>query len=254
VAFLIPLPGWTPPERYPPENTPWTKAAILFNTTPDLATATVIEAAFTLSPAYTDPASPPTYSFTTDNAPAESGWFWIRWEDAAARQQPAGPVELRALSPYAPTVADVASRVRPLLREGGGVLVNTYTDQTVPSAAQVQMMIANDFPLLLMTVGSLSDTALTCADASELRAAVRAVAAERIALQVLEQYLVDEVSSSPMNLEPRWERVNAMLAQVEEAAAECRTGDVVPDVPDEDGGIGMAPKWLFPPAWPIGRL
>jgi hypothetical protein len=228
VPFLIPLPGWTAPERYPPDNQPWTKAAILFNTIPDVGTATVIEAAFTLNPAYADPASPPTYNFSTDLAPAETGWFWVRWEDAATRTQLAGPSELRATSPYAPTVADVASLVRPMLREGGGLLVDTFTDQTVPSASQVQMMIANDFPLVLMATGPISTTALTCTDAGDVRAAVRSIAAERVALRVIEVFLIDEINSSPINVEQRWTRAAEDLAQVEEAAAECRSGDVVP--------------------------
>jgi hypothetical protein len=256
VPYEVPMPGWTPPERYAPETQPFTKARIEYAATPT-GSRSVIESAFTLSPAYTDPASPPTYDFTTDNAPAPAGWFWVVWIDAALREQDAGPAELRAASHWAPTTADVASRMRTMLRELGGGLAASFTDQTAPSASQVQMMIANDWPLVQVRLGSLEADKLTCPTAGDVRAAARAIGAERVALQVLETYLIDEIGG-PINLEQRWERVIAEMEAVEAAAVECRAGEVVPGgvEPGEDGaaaGVAPAPRWTFPPAHRFGR-
>lgn len=88
----VTLAGYRPPPRYPPDNAPWTTARI------DEAPArtgpwTTIEPAFALNPAVTDPANPPTYSFTTTNSTLTAGWYRVVFSDAAGILAISAPVQ-----------------------------------------------------------------------------------------------------------------------------------------------------------------
>jgi hypothetical protein len=242
VPFFQVLEGWTPPAR-PAGAAVWTMARILEGSTADFGSAVAIESYFPLVPAYTDPTDPPTYTFETDSAQLDSGWYWVEWRDAAATEAPAGPVELRTPSPYQPSVADVASHVRLMLREVGGTLMPNFTDQTLPTAAQVQGMIANDFPLVLIHTGDLST--LPCTTASDIRAAAKAIAAERVALQVLETYRMEEVAAGTLGVDQRRTQLNADMDALVAAVLACRGGQVTPD-PGGGGGTTQTPAWWGP--------
>lgn len=252
MAYLVQLPGWTPPERFAPETEPWTQARIYYSATPS-SLGSPIGTPITLTPAYTDPAAPPTYNFSTDQAPAPTGWFSVEWIDSQARVQLAGPVELPAVSVWAPSVGDVASRVALFTREAGGGLALTFTDRTVPTASMVQAMIGNDFPLMLIRTGDLA--LLQCPTADDIRHAVRSIVAERVALQVMEMYRPEDTADGRLGIEARRTALAAETNEVVSAAAECLTGAVIPggvDVGDTGGGTstpGVSP----PPKWRFGR-
>lgn len=231
--------GYTPPVLVPPDVVRFTQARIEQGTSVD-GPWTTIEPAFNLSPAITDDANPPTYTWNTDGATGDEGWFRVVWMRSGAPEVPTQPVHLVAMSPYAPTVGDVANRMRTNLRTLGGGLASSFTDDTIPTAAQVHELIREDFPIVLMEVGDVDG--LVCANAAQIQNALRGVAAERIALRVLETYLLDEISD--LNLEPRWERADARLAAIVTAAATCRAeGSPTPD-PGSTGVNDAA--WSFP--------
>jgi hypothetical protein len=242
--------GWTPPVRLPTDS-PWTRWSVVEASSPVLGSGAVIDGPHPLAPAYLDPTDPPTYDFTTELAQLESAWYWIVWTDAVGNQSPAGPVELRAPSPYAPGVADVASRARLFLRELGGDLATNFTDETRPTAAQVQMMIANDFPLVLIRLGDL-DT-LPCPEAPDIRAAARAIGAERVALQVMEIYRPEDTGDGRLGIEQRQAALDADLEALVGAAASCRTGAITPDPGGGGTGGGGTTAMYAPPRGYFGR-
>lgn len=188
------LEGYTPPERFPPVTDHWVSARIFEGATSDFATAVAIEGPITLSPAITDPTSPPTYNFTTRNAQRETGWYWVVWKDTTAFEARSDPVERRAPLTYAPSVGEVAAILRARLVELGGKRVETFTDQTEPSAQQVAQLIDLYAPMVFSRLGDL--TALSCANAASLRGAARALAAERVAIEVELSYRPEEVGES----------------------------------------------------------
>jgi hypothetical protein len=188
------LEGYTPPERFPPVTDHWVTARIREGVTSDYAAAAFIEGPITLSPPITDPAAPPTYNFTTRNAQLETGFYWVVWKDTTGFEFVSDPVERRAPLAYAPSVGEVAAILRARLVELGGVRVDTFTDRTEPSAQQVAQLIDLYAPMILSRLGNLGT--LTCANASALRGAARALAAERVAIEVELSYRPEEVGES----------------------------------------------------------
>jgi hypothetical protein len=170
-----------------------------------------------------------------------------------SEEYPSIPYWIPVLSPYAPSVGDVAAKVRLFLRESGGSLADNFTDGTIPTAQQVQGMIAQDFPLVLIRTGDLA--ALDCATSDDVRGAVKSIAAERVALQVLEVYRAEETEAGQYGIDRRRDALQDDLEAVVSAAAECRAGEVVPedsDNPDPDdvgsgaSGTAIDAEWSFP--------
>ena len=242
--------GFTPPALFPPDSADPINRARVEQSASASGPFSTIEGPTLLSPAISDPEDPPTYSFSTDDDPG-SGWFRVVWVTVGGVEYPTVPQWIPVLSPYAPSVGQVAQRVRLMLRELGGDLAVNFTDETTPTAQQVQGMIADDFPLVLIRTGDLA--ALQCGTADDVRQAIRTVAAERVALQVLEIFLMDEVAGGQLGIDTRREALNDDLSAVVSAAAECRAGEVTPedsDNPDADegggSGVAIAPQWSFP--------
>lgn len=239
MTYLRRLEGYTPPER---TVVHWTSARIEeaaspLDTPAELATVT-------LSPAITDPMEPQSYDFETTLATLAVGWYRIVWIDANGDEQPTEWVALRALSPYAPTVGDIAAVLRARTVELGGFRVNAFTDQTSPTAQEVQQLIALHAPLMLARLGRLDD--LHCANAEDLRAAATSVIAQRVALEVEASYWPEEIADAAA-VDARRTMLADDLAALEPALTACRASG------DEggDGGDSTSrsdPAWRFPPA------
>jgi hypothetical protein len=219
MTYLRRFEGFTPPER---DTIHWIGATIEEAATPTDAAATVIQA-FTLSPAITDPMSPPSYDFETRLATLAEGWYRIVWSDTNGDEQPTEWVQLRALSPYAPTVADIAAILRARTVELGGVRVSTFTDRTTPTAQQVQDLIALHTPLVFARLGRLDN--LHCTNAGDMLQAARSVAAQRVALEVEASYWPDEVGGTAA-VDTRRALLDDDMTAVGTMLAECRgSGD-----------------------------
>lgn len=244
MSYMRRFDGYTPPDR---ESVLWVQARIEEALTPTDADAVTIEGPLTLSPAIANPASPPTYSFETNNATLRQGWYRIVWIDQNGGDEPTQWIPLRTLSPYAPTVADVAIILRARLIENGGEPVESFTDQTNPTAQEVQQAIIMFAPLVLARLGRLDD--LGCANAEDLRAAATAVAAQRVALEVEASYWPEEVSEAA-GVETRRVMLDADIQGLAESIERCRASA-------DDGGTGgesesrADPAWRFPYARPL---
>lgn len=243
MTYFRQLVGLTPPPR---PSVAWTQARIEEAPSPDV-TPTVIAGPTALSPAITDPQNPPTYTFETNNAALAVGWYRVVWIDAALEEQATAWMSLRTLSPYAPTVGDIAAILRARAVLPGGFRGDTFTDQTTPTAQQVQDLITLYAPLVFARLGRLDD--LYCANAEDLRAAATALAAQRVALEVEASYWPEEVEDAAA-VEARRTMLTDDMTALGEALTMCRASA-------DDGGDGgestsrSDPAWRFPPPTPL---
>jgi hypothetical protein len=155
-------------------------------------------------------------------------------------------VQLVALSPYAPTVADIAAILRARAVELGGFRVETFTDRTVPSAQQVQQLIGLYTPMVFARLGRLDS--LHCANAGDLRSAARALAGQRVALEVEASYWPEEIVDAAA-VDVRRTLLADDLAALVPALEACRASG-------DEGGDGGDSTSRSDPAWryPLPRL
>lgn len=234
------LEGYTPPER---DVTHWTQYRIEEAVTPSDVDATTIKGPTTLVPAITDPTDPPTYNVETSNAALATGWYRLVWIDANGDTQPTPWVPLRNLSPYAPTVGDVSTILYSRLVEAGGERVTSFTDQTRPTAQEVQQLIIMHAPLIFARLGRLDN--LHCSNAEDLRAAATAIAAQRVALEVEAAFWPEEFGEFA-NPADRRAALDADVTGLVPMLEACRASV------DEGGDGGESHSrtdvaWLFPP-------
>jgi hypothetical protein len=242
MTYLRRLEGYTPPER---DTVHWLTARIEEAIDPT-ATPADISGQITLSPAITNPLSPPTYTFETRLAMLAEGWYRVVWRDTAGDETPTEWVQLVALSPYAPTVADIAAILRARAVELGGFRVDTFTDRTVPSAQQVQQLIGLYTPMVFARLGRLDS--LHCANAGDLRSAARALAGQRVALEVEASYWPEEIVDAAA-VDVRRTLLADDLAALVPALEACRASG-------DEGGDGGDSTSRSDPAWryPLPRL
>jgi hypothetical protein len=239
MTYMRRLDGYTPPER---ATVHWLQARIEEAATPTDADAVTIEGPFTLTPAITDPTSPPTYDFETNAARLTQGWYRVVWTDAVGGDEPTQWIPLRTLSPYAPTVGDIATILRVRAIENGASPVETFTDRTNPTAQAVQQSIIMFAPLVLARLGRLDD--LGCANAEDLRAAATTVAAQRVALEVEASYWPEEIVDVA-SVDARRAMLDADITGLVSALEACRASV-------DDGGTGGESESRMDPAWRFG--
>jgi hypothetical protein len=131
--------------------------------------------------------------------------------------------------------------------ENGGLVVSTFTDQTNPTAYEVQTLIAMHVPVVFARLGRMDD--LHCSNASDLRSAARTLAAQRVALEVEATYWPEEVAESA-SFELRRTMLDGDVLSLVESMAVCRESS------DDGGNAGESvsrsdPAWLFPAHCPM---
>src|SRR5215471_17428847 len=105
MTYVVSLTDYVPPVRY--DAHPWTIAQMQEASDP-AATWTTIDT-FNLSPIDTDPTKPQPRDFTSTNATLTSGWYRVRWQDAAGHLFDGDPVARQQVRDqnYAPSVDEV---------------------------------------------------------------------------------------------------------------------------------------------------
>ncbi|HTE60165.1 MAG TPA: hypothetical protein VK631_07415 [Solirubrobacteraceae bacterium] len=143
MPFSVSLADNTPSPRYgTPDPGVWTQARweeAAARSGPWTAVETQ-----TLTPAYTDPALPPSYDLTSEQITAYPGWIRLVWLDAGGVQEPTEPVFVG--SAIRPSVQEVANLMPdrttlPHAVNGQNEEAGTFTADTRPSAAQVDALI-----------------------------------------------------------------------------------------------------------------
>lgn len=141
-----------------------------------------------------------------------------------------------------PTPDDIATLLRGRLRGSGGVVPETWSDDTNPTVDQVQATIDLLAPLVLARMGDLDS--LTCDSTDVVHGAVRALIAERVALRLEEGYWPEEAAAIGRDLDAEWRRhLEVETPAIVDAVAECKGGEVEPGGGEGEGGVAMAPVW-----------
>jgi hypothetical protein len=144
---VVTLSDARPPARV--DGLPWTRARM--DQAPAAAGAWTALETWTLEDVDADPALPAARSFTSALATLDAGWYRLVWLDAGDRmaaEQPqlAGP-------PYMPALDDVARAMLSRIRDGFGNALETFTDETTPTAEQVGDFIVDAADFLSSRVG-----------------------------------------------------------------------------------------------------
>lgn len=145
-----------------------------------------------------------------------------------------------------PTVDQVAALVRARTRDRFGNELGTFTEDTRPTAAAVETLIASEATIVAMRTGDTA--ALECPTADQVRAAEAAVIAKRVAAIVEASYRPDELADGRTVADFYQGSMADDLAKLEESATSCRAY-----VPGDVAGVGDSPaaRWSFPPSLPL---
>lgn len=174
-----------------------------------------------------DPASPAPVAATTENATLEAAYYRLTWIDADGDTQPGSIIYYSGTTaPWRPTVQEVASYVTRRTKIPGGILAGTFTTQTEPTAAQVELLIGQAVDHVSSAIGIEPCN-------GQLQRDARAAAALYAAILVEVSFFPETTSnqgSSAVRLESLFNgRIKTLAAAVE---AECGQGG---------GGGGDAP-------------
>lgn len=197
---------------------------------------------FTLSPLDSDPSQPRRRTFTTERAQLSDGYYRVKWVDADGDESPPSD-PIRTPRPWEPTPDDVAALLRARLRTAGGQVPESFTTDTSPTEEQVFRYIAMQAPLVMIDVGDLSDDALKCATAQDVRDAVRTLIAQRAAAAIELAYWPDSVVNSGPAAGDYWSQVVEIdQPRVVAAARECRLGEIEPG---DEQQAATSPSYQF---------
>ena len=212
MSSLVTLGGYTPPRRYPPDDTLWTQYR-LEEAAESSGPWSVIEGPTNLDPAVTDPAEPPTYSFTTDQAEiGPGGWYRIVWIDATGFEQTTPPARYL---PWRPAVRDVASLIRARTKDAHDNELGTFTEATRPTADECEAIIDGVLPIIEARLGR---------DIAEpFWPAARRLAALRAAMGVERTYWPESVNSEGSSYQ-------ALKDEYDEALEALLAADLTPSV------------------------
>lgn len=244
-ARVVELNGYTPPSRQAGAVL-WTRARI--EEAPDVGGVpgawAVIEGPFVLVPAVTNPAAPPTYSFTSSHATLGTAWYRVVWIDANGVEEATEPFLSEPKPIYAPTVGEVAALLHARTTVKGGAEAGTFTSQSRPSADQVETMIVQAARIVSASIGRLP-TVAECPDAPSIAGAVRALIAMRATLFIEPSLWPEQTAAGVSPYTAMREQYEAELPRVVDAAHDCRESGRI-----EPGGTGdMGPAkadWWFP--------
>jgi hypothetical protein len=246
-GYIVTFAGYTPPQRFPPDATLWTQARI--EEAPDAGGVpgawSVIEGPFALSPAVTNPATPPTYNFTTENATLEAGFYRVVWIDAVGTEEPTEAVFSGPKPSVAPTVGEVAALLHARTTQRGGAEIGTFTSTTRPTAGQVEAMIRQASSLVFASTGAMP-TLDDCPDAPNVASAVRTLIAMRATLFIEPSLWPEQTVAGVSPYTAMREQYEAELPRVVDAVRDCRESGAVEPGEGGEGGPADASYW-FPP-------
>jgi hypothetical protein len=181
-AFIVSFPIYRPPARY--DNTPWTQIRVEERAT--AADPWVEVETITLDPVDALPARPLPRAITTALGTLESGFYRLVAVDAVGREQ-ASEAMMRATPIYRPQASDVAGKLRARTKDTNGNEVGAFTDDTRPTAANVEALIDDACSDVVRAIGPIVPL--------ELVAAARSVVALRAAQMVELSYLPEQTNA-----------------------------------------------------------
>lgn len=151
MAFVVTLKNWIPPMREDdPTPKPWTRARL--RESPDGTADWSVLQEYVFADPDPDPRAPRPRSFTTELATLENGWYEVEFVDADGDTDTVGPVQNQALPKWAPTMQDIAAKLRARTKDNKGNELGIFTASTRPTAEQVEVLIydaVNDMNLII---------------------------------------------------------------------------------------------------------
>lgn len=144
---------------------------------------------------------------------------------------------------YPPTVDDVGALLRARTQDSHDDELGTFTDDTRPTAEEVQIIIAQATSIVLGRTGKMDSPPMTCDTAPDLRTNAQ-TAITMLAVMLVElSYFPEQVRSDRSAFEDYRSLWNDTMTALIDAAAECRGGEVIPD---DGGSYNPGPSWAFP--------
>lgn len=138
MAFSVTLTNYVPPPRY--DGVVYNRVRIE-EATLEAGPWTVIDTQ-ALSPLDTDASDPVSREITTTKAAIEQGFYRVRWLDAANNETPpSAGVQHLVAGGSRPSVAEVANLLRARTKVLGGKELGTFTEDSRPSADEVDGLI-----------------------------------------------------------------------------------------------------------------
>lgn len=192
---LATLSAFRPPTRE--DGTAWTKARIEGTDAAAGDTGWAVEATKPIEGADPDPTSPALRGFSISTA---KRWLRIVWEDGEANKSvPSARIHVNSPQ-WRPSVAEIAALLRartyskgtvdpdnPMAAVAGGELVGEFTEETRPTAADVERQIDQVCADMEGSIGAIP---------GELIEATRAVAAKKTGAEVERSYIPTESEDS----------------------------------------------------------
>jgi hypothetical protein len=195
---VVTLRDFTPPARY--DTLPWTQARMQESANGSTGWTTIETFSFIeIDP---DPKDPATRSFTSENGTLATGWYRIQWVDGSGDTEDSDPVPNIPLPPWAPSVRDIAAKLRARTKTPGGDEAGDFTSHTRPTADQVEDLIRDAVNKVTMIVGDTPSTRV----ASDARALASLYAAMNVEISYFPEQI--ERGASPFNAMERMYKQN----------------------------------------------
>lgn len=164
--------------------------------------------------------------------------YLILWDDpamdvVAEELRPVAGVGVESPSSL-PSVADVGALLRARTKDLNGTEIGTFDDDTRPTGAQVQIMMAHAADEVYAELGAYDDVP------TELKSSARRLVALRTAMLVELSYFPEQVQSGRSPYEHIKDLYEAALPRMVEATRESVDGG------EHAAGAGIVPRYSFP--------
>ena len=147
-----------------------------------------------------------------------------------------------------PTVQDVGDFLRARTQDSDDDEVGTFTDDTRPTEEEVERLIVRAGTMVYSATGSLDS--LACEGAEQVQAAGKHWVAFLAAMVIELSYFPEQVRSDRSAYafyKEMWDDETTGFGSLIDAVAECKAGEIEPDVPGSDASTAVPdPSWSFP--------
>jgi hypothetical protein len=146
-----------------------------------------------------------------------------------------------------PTLDDVGAILRARTQDDHDDELGTFTDDTRPTADEVNKLIAQAGLPVYTATGRLDD--LTCSMKDQVQESAKYWVAMLTAMLIELTYFPEQVRSDRSAYafyKEMWDDEITGFSSLIDAVKECREGELEPDTPGEEGGTPPDPSWAFP--------
>ena len=147
-----------------------------------------------------------------------------------------------------PTVQDVGDILRARTQDSDDDEVGTFTDDTRPTEGEVERMIVRAGSVVYSATGRLDD--LACEGSGGIQEAAKHWVSLLASMLIELSYSPEQVRSDRSAYafyKEMWDDETTGFTSLMDAVAECKAGEIEPDVPGADASTAVPdPSWSFP--------